>query len=387
MPLTALIMVAIVLGAIGLAIAINVWDAGREGRERRRQRREQEAADAAEAGEPSWLDVAVERAAELYVAVHDAWDRADLVALERLLAPPLFAAWRCRLAELDERGWYHRMEQVELQSVDWLDFAERGDRVTVSISARLLDYHVHADGSLFTRVVEVDGRAAGYTFLRGRVYTFDDGVRIQAADFPVPDVVRRTEVWRLACDAHGRGWVVASIEDGAYGEEQLAAWHDDDDAASPESAILHYGRGVRIALADGAIVDDRWAAAPLEAAVRRAVTAWLAGTADDADDLREVAAPAAARAMLHPEDPSGRRLQRIREPRIRELAVTAVDRAAAPPQATVELIVSGRRHVVDRETGAVAGSERPVTSFHRWTLERCGPAERPWLVVAADTAR
>jgi predicted lipid-binding transport protein (Tim44 family) len=52
---------------------------------------------------------------------------------------------------------------------------------------------------------------------------------------------------------------------------------------------------------------------------------------------------------------------------------------------SVEVDVTGRRYVEDRDTAAVlSGSKTSEDTFtERWTLAIDGPAENPWRIVAA----
>jgi predicted lipid-binding transport protein (Tim44 family) len=53
---------------------------------------------------------------------------------------------------------------------------------------------------------------------------------------------------------------------------------------------------------------------------------------------------------------------------------------------TVEVDLTGRRYVEDRDTTAVlAGSRRRPTSFtERWTFALNGDGKQPWRIVAVD---
>ena len=52
---------------------------------------------------------------------------------------------------------------------------------------------------------------------------------------------------------------------------------------------------------------------------------------------------------------------------------------------SVEVEVSGRRYVEDRDTAAVlSGSKDAESTFtEHWTLAIDGPADNPWRIVAA----
>lgn len=357
-------------------------------------------------------DAVRERAAELYREVHAAWDRPDMLALERLMQPSLFAVWRGRLAGLDDGGWRHHIKVVEVGSVRCVGLvnleADRDDRVTVEIAARLRDYHVHGDGTLYRRQLGGDDRHYASLLMRGEAYELDDGTTIVPVGEPEPPFCARTDLWTLARSADGHGWVVAAIEqdvgDELLHEEAIVAVPESPAAAAhepsepepaadwtPAGAPLHHGWNVRRTLAELAEADERWRAGPLEASLRRAVAAWLDAGGELDGELLDVATPEAARTLLHPDDPTGRLQRRIREAQVRVLEIAAVDGTAEPPRVRVGVMVNGRRHLADRGEGLqgiVTGDDRPpLTSLHRWTLARCGPPEQPWLVVAADTGR
>ncbi|MDX6640005.1 MAG: hypothetical protein QOF12_1016, partial [Solirubrobacteraceae bacterium] len=90
--------------------------------------------------------------------------------------------------------------------------------------------------------------------------------------------------------------------------------------------------------------------------------------------------------LLHPGDPSGRTRLVVRGPRVRALRITGLDAAAAPARMSVEVDVSGRRYIEDRDTtDVVSGSRSSEARFtERWTLAIDGPAENPWRIVASE---
>lgn len=353
---------------------------------RARERRVELAATVAAEDDPAFAPGAVrERARELYREVQDARDRGDRAALAELLAPGLFGEWRHRLDELDRKGWRHFVELQELKSVEYLGLVNREgeseDRLTVRISAMLLDYVVMSTGELATA---------------------EDSDR---------DVVEVAEFWTLAKCADGRGWVLAAIEEDAEGKHALGAeivaspWGDDQrlaDASRLEVAALErlpeqvsaadvvdldYLDEARTAALDLSLVDGRWAPDVIEASVRRAVAAWAAAVDGAHGDLLDVATAQAAHALLHPGDLTGRSRLVVRGPRVRHLTITTLEPATEPPWIEVEVEVTGRRYVEDRETAEVLSGIKTstTTTVERWTLALSGPDERPWQIVQATS--
>jgi len=354
---------------------------GRRRRAARRRRVELAAAEAAEDDPLLAVDAVVQAAERIFCAAQEAWDARDDARLVQLLSPDLLVEWRRRLADFDARGWWNRVEVLELASIEYVGLVNREgedeDRVTCRISARLRDYVETASGMHVTRT------GAG------------------------SDTVALTEYWTLA--RRDGGWIVASIESDAEGahvlDEEIVAtpWGDEqrmrdasvvevaaaeklpEGVSAAEVADLDFEGDARLAALDLSLADGRWAPDVLEAAARRAVAAW-AEAVDGADrDLLDVATPAAAEALLHPGDASGRTRLVIRGPRVRRLRIAGLDPASSPPTMAVEVEVRGRRYVEDRDTAAVlAGSkEHETTVTERWTLALSGPDDRPWQVVAA----
>jgi predicted lipid-binding transport protein (Tim44 family) len=378
--LFGVIVVVFVIAAIFAGIKI-----ARYNRRRREHERSVELAAAVAADDdPAFAPDAVrESAKQMFMAAQHAWDARDHDALAELLVPDLLVEWRRRLDDFARKGWHNRVEVLELRSVEYLGLVnregEKDDRVTVRLSARLRDYVVMRNGMVLKR------NESG------------------------SDTVELTEFWTLAkCDS-GRGWIIASIETDAEGQHVLDAeivaspWSDErrmsdasllevaaldklpEGVSTAEVADLDYAGDARMAALDLSLVDGRWAPDVLEASVRRAVAAW-ADAVDGADtDLLDVATPEAAQALLHPGDRTGRTRLVIRGPQVRQLTIAALNPAAEPPEMTVEVEVTGRRYVEDRDTAAVLGGskERSVTSTERWTLALSGPDDRPWQVVDA----
>ena len=370
-----------VVAAISAAMNVRRYRKRREARARRVELAAAVAADDDPMFEPDAVRAGAE---EIFRAAQRAWDARDYDALERLLVPDLMVEWRRRLEDFRRKGWHNRVEVLEIGSIEYLGLTNREghheDRVTVRICARLRDFVVMRNGMVLKRNEEAS------------------------------DTVDLVEFWTLAKRADGGGWIVASIETDAEGQHVLDAeivaspWSDErrmqdqsllevaaldrlpEGVSTADVARLDYGGNARAAALDLSLVDGRWAPDVLEASVRRAVAAW-AEAVDGADtDLLDVATPEAARALLHPGDPSGRTRLVIRGPVVRQLTIAALDPAATPPTMTVEVEVRGRRYIEDRDTAAVlrGSKQTETTSTERWTLALAGPDDRPWQVV--DTA-
>ena len=254
------------------------------------------------------------------------------------------------------------------------------DRVTVRIEARLRDYVEDAYGRHVKRL--------------GR---FSETVSVR-------------EFWTLRRDAKGR-WILSSIEQGGEGihalDEQLVAtpWSDEQamrDEALVEGAVadavpsgtkisevadLDFAGDARAAALDVSLADGRFAPDVLEVAARRAVQAWAEAVDGDDSALRTIASPRAAHELLHPGDPSGQTRLVVRGPSIKRIDVTALDAAAEPPTMSIEIEISGRRYIEDRNTTALlAGSQTREASFTEyWTLALSGDATTPWRIIAIGT--
>ncbi|HZV74896.1 MAG TPA: TIM44-like domain-containing protein [Conexibacter sp.] len=378
-----LLVIALVVIAVVLTSALQT----RRVRKRRAARRRQVELAAAEAADDDPLlaaDMVVQAAERIFLAAQEAWDACDDPRLAQLLDADLLVEWRRRLTDFAARGWRNRVEVLGIDAIEYLGLVNRegtkDDRVTVRITARLRDY------------VETDA-----------------GMRVMR-EGATSDVVRLTEYWTFG--RRDAGWIVASIESDAEGahvlDEDIVAtpWGDEqrmrdasivevaaadklpDGVSTADVADLDYAGDARAAALDLSLADARWSPDVLEAAARRAVAAW-AEAVDGADhDLLDVATPAAASALLHPGDPSGKTRLVIRGPQVARLRIAALDPAAVPPTMTVEVAVRGRRYVEDRDTAAMlSGSKsRETIVVERWTLALAGPDDRPWQVVDAAAA-
>ena len=125
----------------------------------------------------------------------------------------------------------------------------------------------------------------------------------------------------------------------------------------------------------------------LEAAARRAVAAWAEAVDGDDAALEALATPAAVAALLHGGDASRATRLVVRGPRVKRIAIAAVDVDRQPATMTIAVELGGRRYVEDRDTAAVVSGSKDAasSSVERWTLALSGPADAPWQLVAAAT--
>jgi predicted lipid-binding transport protein (Tim44 family) len=358
---------------------------GRSARRRVAEREHRVAAAAAEAAEedPAFApDVVKPAAIRLFEDIETAWDAGDRATLNRLVGPRLAREWERRLDDFDRRGWRNRVKLLGEPKVEYVGLTRRGDHhtdsVVVRIEAKMRDYVEDRSGNHIKRT----GRIGETTHMR--------------------------EFWTLT--KRGGAWVLASIEQGAEGEHALESkliptpWSDDQalrDEALTEAAVadavpsgtklaeladLDFDGDAHAAALDLSLADGRFAPDLLEIAARRAVQAWA--TAVDGDDapLRGLASAGAVRELLHPGDPSGRTRLVIRGPEVKTIRIAGLDAAAQPATMTIELNVTGRRYLQDRDTAAiVVGSQSRSTSFtERWTLALGDDQAQPWRIVSVN---
>jgi predicted lipid-binding transport protein (Tim44 family) len=79
----------------------------------------------------------------------------------------------------------------------------------------------------------------------------------------------------------------------------------------------------------------------------------------------------------------------VRGPVINRIRIIALDAAADPATMNIEVDLSGRRYVENRDTTeVVSGSRTRKTNFtERWTMSLSGPDEQPWQISSATGAR
>ena len=357
--------------------------AGRQEVKDRERRVELAAAEASEDDSAFAPDVVRPAATQLFQDIQAAWDSGDRAMLAKLVAPDLLQEWSRRLDDFDRKGWRNRVQVASTPSVDYVGLRnaaeDRDDRVTVLIQARLRDYVVDSYGQ---RV--------------GRTDALSDTTMVR-------------EYWTLG--KRDDRWVLLSIEQGAEGEHALkedivaTPWSDDramhDEAliegavadAVPEStniaelADLDFTGDARAAANDLSLADGRFAPDILEVAARRAIQAWAEAVDGDDAKLNAVAQPAAALQLLHPGDPSQQTRVVVRGPQVRQIRIVALDAAATPPTMAIEVDLTGRRYLEDRDTAAVlGGSQSRATNFtEHWTLALDGDEKQPWRIASVGS--
>ncbi len=382
-----LLLILIVVIVLYVLPRVTMWwhrqqSTGRASRRRvaeRERRVELAAAEAAE-DDPAFAPEQVRaQAAGLFAKIQTAWDARVRARLRGLVGPELMAEWERRLDDFDRKGWHNRVQPIGEPSIEYVGLTHRGedraDRVVVRIEATLQDYVEDAAGQ---RVGRADG--AG-------------------------ERTRMREFWTLA--KRDRSWILQSIEQGAEGAHRLSEgivatpWGDDralrdealveravQDAVPPgaklaELADLNFEGDGRAAALDLSLADGRFAPDILEVAARRAVAAWADAVDGDDGPLLAVSHPDAARELLHPGDPSLRTRLVVRGLAVRRITIVSLDPVTEPPTMTIDVELSGRRYLEDRDTAAViAGSQsRAVTFTEHWTLSLDGSDEQPWRIA------
>ena len=347
---------------------------------KRERRVELAAAEAADEDPEFAPDQVRATAKRLFVEIETAWDRDDRAALSRLVGPELLVEWERRLDDFRRRGWTNHVEPVGEPAIEYVNLHRTGDestdRVVVKIDARIRDYVVDGYGRHLKRTGKLS------------------------------EMTRMREFWTLG-RRQGR-WMLISIEQGAEGahalDEKIVAtpWGDEtsmrDESllegavadAVPEGtkiaevADLQYEGDAQNAANDLSLADGRFAPDVLEIAARRAVNGWALAVDGDDAALRAVATPAAARELLYAGDTSGALRMVVRGPVVNRIRIVALDAADEPPTMTIEVDLSGRRYIENRDTTAVvAGSRSRQTSFtERWTLSLTDDADQPWRITA-----
>jgi predicted lipid-binding transport protein (Tim44 family) len=349
----------------------------------RERRVELAAAEAAEEDPAFAPEVVRERAAQLFNEIQAAWDAGDRIRLRGLVAPGLLEEWERRLDDLERRGWRNRVQVLGEPKVEYVGLKNVGDeggkRVTVRIEARLRDY------------VETSY-----------------GERIQRAD-RLSDTSSVREFWTLGKRAGH--WILISIEQGAEGthalQEEIVAtpWSNEQamrDEALVEGAVaeavpdgtqiaeiadLQFEGSAHAAANDLSLADGRFAPDVLEVAARRAVAAWAEAVDGSDNALRAIAHPNAVSELLHPSDPSEQTRLVVRGPQVRQIRILALDAAAQPPTMTIEVDLTGRRYIEERDTARVlSGSQSRATNFtERWTLALDGDESQPWRIASVGS--
>jgi predicted lipid-binding transport protein (Tim44 family) len=353
---------------------------GHKRNSQRERRVELAAAEAAEDDPAFAPDTVRATATRLFLEIQKAWDADDRMHLRGLVAPDLLAEWERRLDDYERRGWRNHVEPLGDPVIEYVGLTNKGDkdtdRIVVKVDARLKDYVVDRYGRHLKRT----GRLGETTRVR--------------------------EFWTLG--RRGEHWVLVSIEQGAEGkhalDEQIVAtpWADEAgmrDQALVEAAVadavpagtkvseiadLQYEGDAHAAAMDLSVADGRFAPDVLEVAARRAVDAWAQAVDGNDATLNQIATSAVARELLYAGDSSGRTRLVVRGPVINRIRIVGLDAASEPPTMTVEVDLTGRRYLEDRDTTAVvAGSKTRATSFtERWTMTLNGDSAQPWRITA-----
>ncbi|HLI60860.1 MAG TPA: TIM44-like domain-containing protein, partial [Solirubrobacteraceae bacterium] len=348
----------------------------------RERRVELAAAEAAES-DPAWGAEEVRAAAaQLFKDIQTAWDADDRGRLHALVGGDLMAEWERRLDDFARRGWSNHVQVLGEPTVELVGLTHRGDeatdRVVVRIDARMKDYVVDR----FGRHLKRNGRLGETTRVR--------------------------EFWSLG--RRGGRWKLISIEQNREGdhalEEQIVAtpWADERglrDAALVEGAVadaapagtspaelvsVSYENDAQAAANDLSLADGRFAPDILEVAARRAVDAWATAIDGPDEALDAIATTRAKRELLYAGDTSGSLRMVVRGPVVRRIRIVGLDASAEPPTMTIEVDISGRRYLENRDTAAVvAGSRTRTQSFtERWTLSLSGDERQPWRITSAS---
>ena len=346
-----------------------------------RERRVELAAAEAADEDPEFAPDRVRAAgAKLFMDIEKAWDAGDRFAMRALVSPDLLVEWERRLDDFEGRGWHNHVEPIGEPSVEYVGLRRTGDadtdHVVVKIDARVKDYVTDRSGRHLKRTGSMS------------------------------EITRIREFWTL--QKRNGHWILASIEQGGEGKHALdeeivaTAWGDEkamrdealiqgavadqvpDGTSVAEVADLQYEGDAHAAAMDLSLADGRFAPDVLEVAARRAVSAWA--QAIDGDDalLDTIATPAAKRELLYAGDTSGAVRMVVRGPVVNRIRIVTLDAGAEPPTMTVEVDLTGRRYVENRDTAAVvAGSRTRKTSFtERWTLSLTGDEAQPWRITA-----
>jgi predicted lipid-binding transport protein (Tim44 family) len=353
---------------------------GAHRRSQRERRVELAAAEAAEDDPDFAPDKVRPMASKLFVDIQSAWTAEDRVKLRGLVAPELLAEWERRLDDFSRRGWHNHVEPIGDPTIEYVGLRHKGDpetdRIVVRIDARIKDY-----------VVDSWGRHLKRTGHLG-------------------ELTRVKEFWTL--QRRGPHWVLGSIEQGAEGKHALTEdiiatpWSDEKgmrDQALVEGAVadavpagtkvaevadLEFEGDAQSAANDLSLADGRFAPDVLEIAARRAVEAWAQAIDGNDAGLRGIASADVTRELLYAGDTSGRARLVVRGPVVNRIRIVGLDAGSEPPTMTMEVDITGRRYLEDRDTTAVlAGSRNRATSFtERWTLSLSGDQSELWRITA-----
>ena len=127
-------------------------------------------------------------------------------------------------------------------------------------------------------------------------------------------------------------------------------------------AEVDFDGDARARALDLSLADARFAPDVLEAAARRAVSAWAEAVDGSDKALAEVATPEAMAELLYGADQSHRTRLVVRGPRVRRIHIAAVDVKSVPATMSTEVELGGWRYVEDRDTAAVLGGSKDRTA-------------------------
>ena len=313
--------------------------------------------------------------------IQKAWDADDRIRLRGLVGPDLMTEWERRLD----------------------DFAERAGATTWSRSAS-----PRSSTSVSPTAVTVTATAwsSGSTPASGTTSSTDSGGRLKRSG-AMSDVDAAARVLDARASRRPLGAGI-SIELGAEGKHALndrssrTAWSDERgmrDEALIEGAVadavptgtkvaevadLQFDGDAHAAANDLSLADGRFAPDVLAVAARRAVDAWARAIDGSDAALNAIATPQAKRELLYAGDTSGTVRVVVRGPNVNRIRIVALDANAEPATMTVEVDLTGKRYVENRDTTAVlAGSRTRQTSFtERWTTGLTGDQAQPWRITA-----
>jgi hypothetical protein len=148
---------------------------------------------------------------------------------------------------------------------------------------------------------------------------------------------------------------------------------------------VSYEGNAQAAANDLSLADGRFSPDILEVAARRAVQAWAEAIDGPDDALDAIATQQAKRELLYAGDTSGSLRMVVRGPVVKRIRIVALDPASEPPTMTIEVDLTGRRYLENRDTaGVVAGSRTRTQSFtERWTLSLTDDERQPWRITSA----
>jgi predicted lipid-binding transport protein (Tim44 family) len=320
-------------------------------------------------------------AKQLFRDVQQAWDARDTRRLATLLGPDLLDEWERRLADFSAKGWHSRVEVPGEVRTEYVGLENREeldeDRAVVLIEATL------------------------------RAWVDAGGKRKMLRKGEPDDTILLSQYWTLGRRADG--WILLSIEERSEGDYHLAEpivsapWSDTErlrdetviERAAEDGlpagfktadiADLDFEGDARTAALDLSLADSRFTPDVLEAAARQAVEAWAEAVDGEDTALAAVASEPALHELLYQSDQSEKTRLVVRGPRVKKIAIVALDASAGPATMTVVVELGGRRYVQDRDTAAVlSGSKSDATVFsERWTLSLDGPESHPWRITAA----